>query len=117
MIQFISRAKKKSGQSIFVLFTSKWSVIKDPKKIVEQKIKKSNTKKSNNATQQASLLCQVSNATEKDEKLDNELVARSTVCLIANFKAKAFDIKDANLFGEFIITNADKSQQKRKKQW
>lgn len=116
MIQRMGRAGRKGGQSTFVLFTPKWSAIKDQKEIEERKTKKSNTVKPNNATQQASPLCQVSNATQEDEGSDNEWVAESTACSVADSEAEAFDIEDANLFGELIITDADKSQQKRKKQ-
>ena len=41
MIQRIGRAGKKGGQAFFQLFTPKWSKIKDPKKVEEQKSKNS----------------------------------------------------------------------------
>lgn len=109
MIQCIGQAGKKNDQSIFVLFTPKCSAIKDQKEIEKQKTKKSNTVKPNNATQQTSPLCQVSNVIQNDERLNNELIARSTACLIADFEAEVFNIKDANLFRELIIRNVDKS--------
>lgn len=44
----MGQVNKKSGQLMFVLFTSKWSVIKNPKEIKEYKAKKSNTVKASN---------------------------------------------------------------------
>lgn len=117
IIQCMGRAGKKGGQSTFVLFTLKWSAIKDQKEIKEQKGKKSNTVKLNKSIQQASPLCQVPNApAEEDEESDNESVAGSTAGSVADSKAEAFDMEDANLFGELVITDVDKNQQKRKKQ-
>ena len=40
MIQYMSRVGRKDGHLTFVLFISKWSIIKDQNKIKEQKAKK-----------------------------------------------------------------------------
>lgn len=117
MIQRMGRAGRKGGQSTFVLFTPKWSAIKDQKEIKERKAKKSNTVKPNKSIQPASPLCQVPNASaEEDEESDNESVAGSTAGSVADSEAKTFDMEDADLFGKLIITDADENQQKRKKQ-
>lgn len=41
MIQQMSRVRRKEGQAFFLLFTTKWSKIKDPKKVEKRRLKNS----------------------------------------------------------------------------
>lgn len=122
MIQRMGRAGRKGAQSTFVLFTPRWSEVKDANEMETRKSKKENTSKSaqlsdNNRplAQQASPLCQVSNAQEEDGS-DADSIAGLEADFFAYSEAERFDIEDADLFLGLFITDADENHLKKKKQ-
>lgn len=100
MIQRIGRAGKKGGASVFILFTPKWTKIKDPDEI-EKRINgtpsstSANTQLSNSncpkPPSKVSPLSQVVNANEGDLS-DSESIAGSEADLNFNEGADLFDL-------------------------
>ena len=66
--------------------------------------------------QQTSLLYQVSNAQEED-KTNADLIAGLLTDLFDYLQAERFDIKDANIFLGFFITNINENHLNKKKQY
>lgn len=125
MIQQMGRADRKGGQSTFVLFTLKWSEVKDPKKIINRKTKK--TYSLSSATNHTSSQFFDSNwprhinpsslsaitIVQDDQELDNKSIVGSVVD--SDSKANKLNIEDVNLFSRLIITDAIENQLKNKK--
>lgn len=121
MIQRIEHTSKKSGDSMFVFFISKWSKIKDSTEIEKYQLKKSknlsvptvgtgNIQFSNSNHFKAlkiSSLSQIFNADSEEVVLDSESVLRS--------KADLENINNNNLIITFLATNAENSCNKGKK--
>lgn len=126
MIQQMGRAGRKGGQSTFILFTPKWSEVKDPKEIANRKSGK--TESSSSATSHASSQFSDSNrpkhlnpsplsavtTAQDDHESDTESVVGSVVDSVGS-ETDGFDMEDADLFSRLIITDADENQLKKKK--
>lgn len=121
MIQRMGRAGRKGGQATFVLFTPKWSRIKDPKEIEDRKAK---TKDGTGTTGNAQLLdenrpiakiSQLNQVLNADEDLsDAESVAGSAAGSEADFDID--DVDEADLISGLLATEADETQLSKKKE-
>ena len=122
----MGRAGRKENQLTFVLFTPKWSEVKDPKEIDKHMATKNQSSSStaSYANSQLSDSNQLKHSypnplsqmiTPKDTNRSNtKSVASSVASSVVNFEANRFDFQDADLFSGFIITNADENQLKKK---
>ena len=123
----MGRAGRKGSQSTFVLFTPKWSEVKDPKEIDKHRATK-NHRSSSTASHASSQLSdsnrpkhshpsplsQMTTARDTNGS-DTESAAGSVASSVADFEADGFDLEDADLFSGLIITDADENQLKKKK--
>ncbi|MCJ1348467.1 hypothetical protein MMC31_006699 [Peltigera leucophlebia] len=126
-IQRMGRAGRKGSQSTFVLFTPKWSEVKDPKEIDKRMATKNHSSSSTASHASSQLsdsnrskhshpspLSQMTTARDTNGS-DTESAAGSVTSSVADFEADGFDLEDADLFSGLIITDADENQLKKKK--
>lgn len=117
MIQRMGRAGQKGGASVFVLFTPKWTKVKDPDEIEKRKTRvpsftSVNAQLSDSNRPKASPLSQTLSA--EDTFSDSESTAGSEVSSEAGSDAE-FD-EEADLFLGVLATEVDQDRKQKKKE-
>lgn len=115
MIQRMGRAGRKGGYSYFVLFSPKWTMVKDEEEITNRSNKTTSSAQLSNdnrpkALVKASPLSLVTNAIA--DTSDAESVAESEA---AESEAAEFDDDQDDLIAAFLATEADEQQIQKKK--